>query len=148
MEGHRRGRDGHRTVIISHINVQTHVASRWNEKFRVVTILRFQLGLVAPLASTYRSGIWIVVVVALVIVKISVMIKFGVGVVHKIVRSSGVLFSVVTNVTLNDIVDVARTVLIKFQVMTRTFLKDNDGDIDRAEDAELIGLFEETILTL
>lgn len=76
------------------------------------------------------------------------MIEFGIGIVREIVRSSGVLLSVVTNVALNDVVDVARTVLIKFQVMTRAFLKDNDGDIDRAEDAEFIGLFEETILTL
>lgn len=102
----------------------------------------------APLVSTWGSGIWVVVVVALIIVNISVMVKFGVGVVRKIVRSSGVLLSIVTNVTLNDIVDVARTILIKFQVMTRAFLKDDDGDIHRAEDAEFIGLFEETILTL
>jgi hypothetical protein len=103
---------------------------------------------VAPLVSTYGSRIWVVIVVALIIVNIGVMIKFGVGVVHEIVWSSGVLLSIVTNVTLNDIMDVARTVLIEFQVMTRTFLKDDDGDIDRAEDTEFVGLFEETILTL
>jgi hypothetical protein len=102
----------------------------------------------APLASTCGNRIWVVVVVALVIVKISIMIKFGIGVVRKIVRSSGVLLSIVPNVTLNDIVNVARTILIKFQVMTRSFLKDDDGNIYRAEDAEFIGLFEETILTL
>lgn len=102
----------------------------------------------APLASTCGSRIWVVVIVALIIVNIGVMIKFGIGIVHEIVRSSGVLLSVVTNMTLNDIVNVARTVLIKFQVMTRAFLKDDDGDIDRAEDTEFIGLFEETILTL
>jgi uncharacterized membrane protein len=95
----------------------------------------------APLASTCGNRIWVVVVVALVIVKISIMIKFGIGVVRKIVRSSGVLLSIVLNrrrkkvgkkrlekeitypnVTLNDIVNVARTILIKFQVMTRSFL--------------------------
>lgn len=102
----------------------------------------------APLASTCRSRIWVVVIVAFIIVNICVVIKFGIGVVHEIVGSSGVLFPVVTNVTLDDIVDVARTILIKFQVMTRAFLKDDDSDIDRAEDTEFVGLFEETILTL
>jgi hypothetical protein len=51
----------------------------------------------APLASTCGNRIWVVVVVALVIVKISIMIKFGIGVVRKIVRSSGVLLSIVLN---------------------------------------------------
>ena len=27
-------------------------------------------------------------------------------------------------------------------------VKDDDGDVDRAEDAELVGLFEETVLAL
>lgn len=102
----------------------------------------------APLASTCGGRIRVVVIVSLIIVNIGVMVKFGIGVVHEIVGSSGVLFPVVTNVTLDDIVDVARTVLIKFQVMTRAFLKDDDCNIDRAEDTEFIGLFEETILTL
>lgn len=102
----------------------------------------------APLASTCRNRIWVVVIVSLIIVNIGVMIEFGVGIVHEIVGSFSVLFPIVTNVTLDDIVDVARTVLIKFQMMTRAFLKDDDCDIDRAEDTEFVGLFEETILTL
>lgn len=102
----------------------------------------------APLASTCGNRIWVVVVVTLVIVDIGVMMKFGIGVVREIVGSAGILLSIVPNVTLNDIVDVARTVLIKFQVMTGTFLKDDDGDVNRAEDAKFVGLFEETILTL
>jgi hypothetical protein len=96
---------------------------------------------VTPLASTCGSRIRVVVVVALIVVNIGVMIEFGVGVVHEIVGGSGVLFSVVlnrkkrlvkkrrekskmtyTNVTLDDIVDVARTVLIEFQVMAGAFL--------------------------
>jgi hypothetical protein len=51
----------------------------------------------APLASTCGNRIWVVVVVALVIVKISIMIKFGIGVIRKIVRSSGILLSIVLN---------------------------------------------------
>lgn len=100
------------------------------------------------LVSTCRSRVWVVIVIALIVVDVGVVVKFGIGVVCKIVGGAGILFSIVTNVTLNDIVDVARTVLIKLQVMTSAFLKDDDRDIDRTEDSKLISLLEETVLTL
>lgn len=98
--------------------------------------------------STCRSRIWVIIIIDVVIVDVGVIVKFGIGVVREIMGGTGVLLSVIANVALNNIVDVARTVLIKLQVVTSAFLEDDDSDVDRAEDAELIGLLEETILTL
>jgi hypothetical protein len=38
--------------------------------------------------------------------------------------------------------------LIELEMMARPLLKDDDGDVDGAEDTEFIGLFEKTILAL
>lgn len=44
----------------------------------------------------------------------------------------------------NGLIDVARGELIELLVVT----EDDDSDVDGAEDAELVGLFEETTLSL
>jgi len=49
---------------------------------------------------------------------------------------------------LYNIVDVVGAILVELNMVTWTFLEDDDCDFDRAEDAQLVGFLEETILTL
>jgi hypothetical protein len=49
---------------------------------------------------------------------------------------------------LYDVVNVTGAVLVKFQMMTGTFLEYDDGHIDRAKNTELVRLLEEVVLAL
>jgi len=49
--------------------------------------------------------------------------------------------------SLDDSDDIIRAILVETRA-TLLVVKDDDGDVDGAEDAELIGFFEETVLSL
>jgi hypothetical protein len=49
---------------------------------------------------------------------------------------------------LDDVVDVCRAILVELYMVAWTLLEDDNGDVDRAEHAELVSLFEEPILAL
>jgi hypothetical protein len=77
----------------TNINVQSQIPS-WRNEFGVVTKFLFQLGICALFVPATRVGVG-VVVIPIVIVAIASVVKFGVCVVSKVVRSAGVLFSVI-----------------------------------------------------
>ena len=49
---------------------------------------------------------------------------------------------------LDHAVDVGRAVLEELDMVAGALLEDDDGDVDGAEDTELVGFFEETVLAL
>lgn len=78
----------------TNFNVQPQIPSRRRNMFGIVTKLLFQLGIRAFLVPATGIGVG-VVVVRIVIVAIAEVVKFGVWVVSKVVRSARVLFSVI-----------------------------------------------------
>jgi len=47
--------------------------------------------------STYGSRIWVIIIIDVVIVGIGVIVKFGIGIVRKIMGGTGILLSVILN---------------------------------------------------
>lgn len=103
----------------------------------------FQFGVTATTLA--RS---IVVIVLVIVVSIDNVIYFRVRVPSKILGSTRIFFPIMANVALDDVVYVGGAVLVELDMMARAFLKDDNSDVDRAQNTELICLFEQAILAL
>lgn len=78
----------------TNIDVQSSQIPSWKNEFGVITKFLFQLGICTLFVPATRIGVG-VVVIRIVIVTIASVVKFGIRVVSKVMRSAGVLFSVV-----------------------------------------------------
>lgn len=72
----------------------------------------------------------VIVFILIVVVSIAYIVQLWISVSREILWTTSILLAIMPEMSLNNIVNVGRAILVELNVVTLTLLKDNDCDIN------------------